>query len=88
MFSKIGQKASAFFTKANQTVPSMFRKADNSLQRVSSFAQPVLAHFGYGHVANAIGGIQRGIHDTRTTINNNLERAVNAPVNELRRNYS
>ena len=88
MFSKIGQKASSLFSKATQTIPSMFRKVDNTAQRFSSFAQPVLTHFGYGNIANAIGGINKGIHATRNVINNNLERAVNAPISELRRNYA
>jgi hypothetical protein len=88
MFSKIGQKASRLFQKANQTIPPMFRKIDNSLQRVSSFAQPVLKQFGYGGIADAIGAAQRGLHNTRTTINNNLERAIKTPVNDLRRNFA
>ncbi len=72
MFNKIGSQTKSLFNKGAQTIPPLFRKLDKSLQRVSSFAQPVLKNFGFDNLSNAVDDSCR----------------IHAPVSYLRRKFS
>lgn len=85
LFHKVQQGGTSLFNKFTQNVPSIFRKVDNSVLRANSFLAPTLRHFGFDNMANVSNGLANTAHATRTAINNNLEKAVHAPVSELRR---
>ncbi len=83
-FNKVNQGANKLFNKINQNAPVLLRKIDNTAQRMTSAIAPTLQQYGFDTAANAVNGINNDVHQIR----NNLERAIKAPVSDLRKQYA
>lgn len=83
LFNKIKSGANTLFNKAKST-PNLFRKIDNSIARVGSFVRDTANQLGVPQIANLASSIVNNTH----AIRNNLEKAINSPVKELRNNYA
>ena len=97
-FNKIGNSAGRLFNKATSKggifdrVNVTLRKGDNTVQRVGAFIRPIADQFGLGDVVggavNKFSALATQGRDLNRDIRNNLERAVKAPMSDIKSNYA
>jgi len=67
-----------------QKIPTLARKADNTVIRVGNFLSTSARSLGLHPVADAIDSGVNTVHEIR----NNLEKSAKTPLNELRPHYA
>jgi phosphohistidine swiveling domain-containing protein len=85
LFKKLGEAPKLFSKVFND--PTLFRKIsntarkiDNSVARVGNFLTSTAKNIGLGSIAPRISGVTDAVHNIR----NGLEKAISAPINEVR----
>jgi len=76
LFGKV-KSGNGLFGKIDDTA----RKIDNSVMRVGAFIKPLADNFGLGSY------VRDGVNEVHA-IRNGLEKAIKAPVNDLRKNFA
>ena len=97
-FNKMSNSAGRLFNKATSKggifdkVNVALRKGDNTVQRVGAFIRPIADKFGLGDVVggavNKFSALATQGRDLNRDIRNNLERAVKAPISDIKSNYA
>jgi len=97
-FNKLGNSAGRLFNKATNKggifdkINVALRKGDNTVQRVGAFIRPIADQFGLGDVVggavNKFSTLATKGRDLNRDIRNNLERAVKAPMSDIKSNYA
>jgi hypothetical protein len=87
LFQKLGEAPKLFSKMYNDStlfrkIGNTARKIDNSVARVGDFLVNTAKNIGLGGFAPAITGVTNAIHKVR----NGLERAIKAPIGQIRQN--